>query len=238
MIRYLCNKYFLMKILLVAATQAETSPLLRLLVHSSGTTDNPQKFFYKGIDIDLLITGVGMTATAFFLGKFLSYAKYDIALNMGVAGSFDKKLRIGDVVNVIQERFPEMGAEDGESFLSLYELNLAGVDETPFSEGVLKNKSVFYNKVISGLPPVYGVTVNTIHGNEDSIRSVIKRCKADVETMEGAAFLYACLSENIPCIEIRAISNYIERRNRDSWNIPLAIENLSKKVIQILDSIS
>ena len=55
----------------------------------------------------------------------------------------------------------------------------------------------------------------------------------DIETMEGASFFYICARENIPFFAVRAISNRIETRNRDKWNIPLALEMLSKKLVEI-----
>jgi futalosine hydrolase len=41
--------------------------------------------------------------------------------------------------------------------------------------------------------------------------------------------------EYIPCIQLRAVSNYVEKRNKDAWNIPLAIENLNKQLIAIIN---
>ena len=33
--------------------------------------------------------------------------------------------------------------------------------------------------------------------------------------MEGAAFMYACLIQGVPFAQVRAVSNIVERRNRD-----------------------
>jgi futalosine hydrolase len=55
--------------------------------------------------------------------------------------------------------------------------------------------------------------------------------------MEGAAFFYVCSRENIPFLAIRAVSNKVEPRNREKWNIPLAIKNLSEKLGELFMSI-
>jgi futalosine hydrolase len=55
--------------------------------------------------------------------------------------------------------------------------------------------------------------------------------------MEGAAFMFVCELENIPYVQIRAVSNYVEKRNREAWNIPLAIVNLNKQVFEIIDQL-
>jgi futalosine hydrolase len=46
--------------------------------------------------------------------------------------------------------------------------------------------------------------------------------------MEGAAFIYASLSEGIPFIQIRAVSNYIEERDKTTWDLEKALKNLNK----------
>jgi len=55
-----------------------------------------------------------------------------------------------------------------------------------------------------------------------------------VESMEGAAFFYACLMAEVPFLEIRSISNFVEPRNRDAWDLPLAIGNLNQVLAEIL----
>jgi len=45
-----------------------------------------------------------------------------------------------------------------------------------------------------------------------------------------------CLRRNVPYHEIRAISNYVEPRNRQSWNLELACSNLATAVRGIIES--
>jgi futalosine hydrolase len=52
--------------------------------------------------------------------------------------------------------------------------------------------------------------------------------------MEGGAFLYACLSENIPCIQIRSISNYVAPRNSAEWDIKKAVQTLNKTLLDYI----
>jgi futalosine hydrolase len=52
--------------------------------------------------------------------------------------------------------------------------------------------------------------------------------------MEGAAFHYVCLTEKVPFLQLRAVSNYVGERNKKNWNIKLAIENLNKATIEVL----
>jgi futalosine hydrolase len=91
------------------------------------------------------------------------------------------------------------------------------------------------NTVLRRLPSVDGITVNTVHGNEQSIAAVVQRFRPQVESMEGAAFMYACLIHRLPCAEVRAVSNVVEKRNRSAWKIAEAIDGLGETALNILD---
>jgi futalosine hydrolase len=220
-----------MKILIVAATKFEMNPLLsQLEINSFAENSRIIKCTYKKLEIDCLITGVGMVATAFYTGKVLNDT-YDIALNMGICGTFNMNLDIGSVVNIYEDCIAELGAEDGNNFLTMEELKLEAVTKiSNIQQGEL-------NHIVELLPKVNAITVNKVHGNEKSIKSTFDRFHPMVESMEGAAFMFACDQEKISYVQIRAVSNLVEKRNRERWNIPLAIENLNKKIIEILDSI-
>jgi futalosine hydrolase len=213
-----------MKILLVSATEMEISPLLALF----GQTVPRMHFHFGKLELSTLITGVGMTATAYSLGRELS-SDYDFALNLGLAGSFHKGLQLGEVVHVVEDRFSELGAEDGEKFLSAQQLNIGIKD-------FFRNEKYPANNVLQSLPMVTGITVNTVHGEEKSIAAVYGRCHPYVESMEGAAFLMSCAASGVACAQVRAVSNYVERRDKAKWNIPLALSNLNQKIFEIIQA--
>ena len=218
-----------MKILIVSATKFEIDSLLSKMKSTNSIDGRLIHCKFKDLEIHFLITGVGMVATAYHTGKLLDET-YDVALNIGICGSFNRNLELGAVVNVCEDIFSELGAEDGPSFLTLEDLKLPGVSK-------IVNQSGALHSIIDSIPKVIGITVNTSHGNEESIKKVYDKFHPYVESMEGAAFMFACENENIPYVQIRAVSNYVEKRNRDAWNIPLAIENLNKQVLEILNNL-
>ncbi len=220
-----------MLIAIVSATPFEIVPLRSYLEkHFKEVTPN---YFRKDtLKIRLLITGVGMTQTAFSIGQFLVIEKPQLLLNVGIAGAFNRELSIGAVVNVISERFADLGVENADgSFVDVHELGLSAKDELPFKAGVLENEEGRKNPF---LPHASGLTVNKVHGSDASIKAIRAKYTVDVESMEGAAVFYACLIEQVPFLEIRSISNYVEARNKDNWNIPLAIDNLNEVVIEMI----
>jgi len=56
-----------------------------------------------------------------------------------------------------------------------------------------------------------------------------------VESMEGAAFMSTCLIHKVPFAQVRAVSNLVERRNRESWKMAEAIHNLAVAALRIVD---
>jgi len=152
----------------------------------------------------------------------LSKKAYDLVINMGVAGSFNSAIKIGDVVEVVEDDFSEIGFEDGNSF-------------SEFTNFRIENS--FKVNERTNLKKAKGITVNTVHGNEKTITEIISRLSPDVESMEGAACFMACKQFKIPCIQIRAISNKVEKRNKKNWNLDLAISNLNTEVEKIIDSL-
>ena len=183
----------------------------------------------------MLVTGVGMIPTAVYTSMLLSRQTYDAVINAGICGSFNRQFSLGEVLNVTNDSLPETGAEDGEHFLSLIDLQLIDQDEYPYEGGILKNHSVFESKLLSGLRLATGATVNRVLGSRQSIASFVATHNADIETMEGAAFIFACKVHNVRFIQIRSVSNYVEERDKTKWNIPMAMQNLNNLLIGLLN---
>ena len=202
-----------MKTLVVAATSAEIAPIDRALRARS--------------DIEVLVTGVGIVATAAHCSRRLAEARYTFALNLGLCGSFDRSLTPGTVVHVVADRLSELGAEDGDRFLAIESLPLP-------SDHVVENRAVPENAALAALPTVSGITVNTVHGDPATIAEVVARCRPQVESMEGAAFMYSCRLAGVPYAQVRAVSNVVERRNRAGWKISEAVDALAAAARGIL----
>ena len=225
-----------MRILVVTATTPEIEPFVAGLRYKSDGDSRITTYARAGHDVDVLTTGVGMVATAAWCSRVLARGEYDVALNLGVCGSFDRALAPGSVVHVVTDGLPELGAEDDEAFLTLEDLKLlAGGSQFPFHDGRLTNVTPPPNAVLSRLPAVHGITVNTVHGNDASIAAIVRRCDPQVETMEGAAFMYACLIHQRPFAQVRAVSNVVEKRNRGAWKLAEAIGALGETALGILD---
>lgn len=217
--------------LFVAATEFEILPLQNHLL-ANGETIAPNVFSIHGRIVALLVTGVGQAHTAYALGRVFATGTYDLVINAGVAGAFSPDFRLGEVVQVVTERFADLGVEERDGhFTDMWELGLIGHNQPPYQLGWLENPAPIDLPNISN---VRGLTVNTVHGEAKSIAKIRQKYPADIETMEGAALFFACLTSGVPFAQLRAVSNHVEPRNRDNWQLGLAIENLNKVLISLI----
>lgn len=224
-----------MKILFVTSTINEAEALRKV----DGLLPSGNDFIYGNLKISLLVTGIGAVPTAWYMMKWISEnGRPDVAINSGIAGSFRDYIHTGDVVMPVRDCFADYGIEDGDKIITLFEAGLSGSNDFPFREGWLTAENQLTEKLLPAIRPVKAITLGTASGSDETITELTGRFDPDIETMEGASFSYICIRENIPFFALRAISNRVERRNRKSWNIPLAIGNLSgklKEVFQLLE---
>lgn len=226
-----------MNLLIVSASSKEINLLKENLTLVQKRDSYFSEYIYGKTYIDFLVSGVGIASTSYQLGKFISKKKYDLIINLGIAGAFHKTLKLGQVVHVTSDIFSELGAENDTDFIPF---DLLPIDQQTQTRTAyrIENTNPIDSSVVNELQQVNGITVNTIHGNEKSIADAISLFSPDIESMEGAAFLYVCKEEQIKCAQIRAISNYVEKRNRNNWDVDLAIKNLTETALRLLNSIN
>ncbi|PBQ32487.1 futalosine hydrolase [Sphingobacteriaceae bacterium] len=212
------------KILIVGATQPEISPTIKYVLDVSKSEEED----LENLEVSFILTGVGMVNTAFTMGKLFGH-KFDVVINAGVAGSYVNH-KIGTVVNVTTDCFSELGAEDGDDFISILEMGLGDQN--------VEVSDLFKNTLTDKLEIVSGITVNTVNGNEKKIEQIKAYISPHVETMEGAAFIQCANALKWKAIQLRAISNQVEKRNKANWNMPLAIKNLNEFLIAFLKDLN
>jgi len=219
-----------MKILLGVATQPEIGPLVQYL-QATWQSGNASTFINGDTSVTICTTGVGMVATTYAVTKALQADSYDLAIQAGVGGTFDRNISLGTVVRIATEQYGDLGAEDHDAYLEMFDIGLIQKDEHPFTAGKLVAPVTEY---FSQLPIANGITVNTVSGSAPTVALRTARYGLPVESMEGAAFHYVCLQEHVPFVQIRGISNYVEPRNRAAWNMKDAIINLNDTLIDLL----
>jgi len=224
-----------MKILVTAATTLEIQPFLDYLYRQSKAI-NHAGFVLPNCHISILISGIGLMHAGYHLGRQLASARPDIAIQAGIGGCFHSSWELGKVVVVTTEQLGDLGAEDGEQFKDLFDIQLWQPGQPPFVNRELPN-TFGGLPAVPDLPQARGITVNTVSGNLRTIERLQQKYAPDVESMEGAAFHYACLLEQVPFLQLRSISNYVEVRDKSKWQIPLAVKHLNETLIKYIDHV-
>ena len=209
-------------ILIVAATAKEINPFIELT--RTGDINNA----------DILISGIGLTASTYHLAKQLALKKYDLVIQAGVAGSFDLKIPLGTVVAVKQDAIADQSVVELQKLKTLFDLKLVPQDQYPYKKGWLINPNQDVLKKIK-LKIVKGISVNQISTSKQMIKFYRDVFDPVTESMEGAALHYVCISENIPFVQIRSISNYIGERNKQKWDMNESITNLNEALVKIIN---
>jgi futalosine hydrolase len=220
-----------LRILVVTATTAEAETLKLI----PGIKSTQEGISFRNHEISTLVTGVGSIATAWAMTKrFSSGFKPDLAINAGIAGSFRDDLPAGEVVIPESDCFADAGIDTGKNFLTLAEAGLEDPDQYPFKGGRIIAENKYVKEATGLLRPVTAITVNTSTGSTETIKRLISKYNPDIETMEGATFFYICSREEIPFLALRSISNRVEPRNREKWDIRLALNKLQIQLMEVL----
>lgn len=208
---------------------------MHILLVSATASEQPELQVPQGIHLERLVHGCGLMESTFHLSKALNNP-FDWVIQVGLAGTYTSALSLGQTVIVDTEQLGDTGAEEQNGTpLSLYDLGLANPNTFPFTNGLLPNPhQAFFPK---NLQMVRGLTVNQSSGSAANV-AYRKAKGAYIETMEGAAFHYVALQAKCKFIQMRGISNWVEPRNRDAWQIPQAMMNLKKEVQVFINSMA
>jgi futalosine hydrolase len=214
-----------MNCLVIAATPIEIRPLLEKLKEGNIPISN-------SIQLDVLITGIGLLATSYSLQKQIQLKRPDLIIQAGVGGCFDKKMKLGRVFIIKKEAIADQSVVELNALKTLFDLDLVPANQPPYQKGWLVNPHSILKKL--RLPKVTGISVNEITTQPQKVRFYKKQFNPLIESMEGAALHYVALLEDIPFIQLRSTSNYIAERNKKNWNMPAAIHSLNQSLLNLL----
>jgi futalosine hydrolase len=210
--------------LFVIPTLTEATPL----IETAGFRQIAEAGYFEipGTETHLLIAGIGIVPVIYNLTRHFSRNRYDRVIHGGIAGSYFLPLQPGEVVQVVRDTFVDVGIDHGGIFRWIFHEKLWNPEEKPFRHGwieVPEEKSL-------RLETVSGITVDLVTAGPERKARLAEKFNPQLESMEGAAVLYVCGREDIPAIQIRAISNYVGVRDRFSWKTEEAITALTKVI--------
>lgn len=78
------------------------------------------------------------------------------------------------------------------------------------------------------------VTVSTCSGTDQAAQSMVERTGGICENMEGAAVAQICRLYEVPFLELRGISNQVENRDLERWDLPAGSRIAQKALMAYL----
>lgn len=206
-----------MGVLIIAATELEIAPFLSM----------------AGAELECMVYGIGSGSTSYHLTKVLCKRSFDMVIQTGIAGSYSSILKLGEPVVVVQDRYADLGIEENGCFIPLEKMGFTSFNKHPFYQGQLINP---WAEKATNLKAslVSGATVNLVHDDTVRIQKLVDQFHPQIETMEGAAFHQVCIMEDIPFLQIRGISNVVGVRDKNLWQLDLAIQNTKPIVEDVL----
>lgn len=189
--------------------------------------------------------GVGKVNAAAATAVLIERHQPRLVINTGCAGAYPGRgLAIGDLAVASAEILGDEGALTSQGWLGLREMKLPCLvqgtrryyNEIPLSWHVSERAVQLAD--YCGIPLARGrfVTLSTCSGTPLKGEELVHRFGALAENMEGGAVALVCLRYGIDCLEIRGISNLVEERNLENWDIPRAVEAAQRFVLKYLEN--
>ncbi len=215
-----------MNCLLVAATVLEIGPFLEKIPATER----------EKMDLDVLITGVGLTATAYSLAAQLGSKRPALIIQAGIAGCFRQDIALGSVFGVARDVIADQGVFESGNWISTSDMGFTPADLPPYKDGWLVNRNTS-NIQLNDYVLVDAVSVNQVSSSREMIGAINHKYSPVLESMEGAALHYTAILEDIPFMQIRSISNYVGERDKKKWDLKNAVINLNKELLHLLPTL-
>ncbi len=224
-------------LLLITATALEAAPLKDELENLT-ELDFPLGELYRGRlsrvgPVYLAHLGVAKVNTAAGLALAIAKLQPRAVIQFGIGGAYiGSFLSVGMLAVAKREIHIDTGLKT-ENWQDMAQLGFP----------LLKKKQTYHNvfptdaSLSKALARVTGATIctfgssETVTGNFADAQALQQRFDLSIESMEGAAAAQVCLALDTPFAELRAVSNIVGERNKQAWNIPLAVRAANEALL-------
>ncbi len=187
------------------------------------TPTKRESTFFIQSGLRVIHCGVGMAECAAATAQLLATEKPDLVILAGVAGTYTGDIEVGETVVVASETVADMGRYSGKAADCFGECGEGRF--TPLFQVTYKAPVV-----PEGFKAVRSNTVNMAGG----VCAVSAPFEAEIENMEGAAFLAICEKMGVPAMEVRTISNRVGQCIRGE-NMEMAANRLALALEEIVN---
>ncbi len=187
--------------------------------------------------------GVGKANASAATAALLERYQPRLVITTGCCGAYpDSGLMVGDLAMATDEVFGDEGVLTNQGWLGLKEMGIPLLKQAaatcfnsiPLSASEREKADAVANTHQLHLRQGVFVTVSSCSGTRQGGVELSGRYQAICENMEGAAIALTALRYNVPCLEIRGVSNLVEDRDMSRWDIKRAVEAAQQFVLKLL----
>ncbi len=230
-------------ILLMAATGPEADPIAARMSGVRRET-HVGKALLEGLLggqlCRLVVSGIGPVNAAQALTRELEAQRPALVLQFGIAGAYvPAGIGVGAVVCATEEIYGDLGVLTPDGWRSVEETGFPTVPGDPplYNRFALDPGLVARTAEAAAAatgPFLTGSQSTGVQAVGDALHA---RTGAVCENMEGAAAAHVCALYDVPFLEVRAISNLVEDRDRSRWKMAAALDALHVAVCSIVGTI-
>jgi futalosine hydrolase len=190
-----------------------------------------------------LVTGVGPVETTLRLTRFLSECEeqFDAVIQFGIGGTYIipdqsrlQQPKLLDICLAEQEVLGDFGICLDDSIMNM-DSSLTGEIVYHMDAVLLKKSRIVLDRLGVTYHTGNFITVNGATGTTTRGKMLQSRWNGICENMEGAAVARVCPEFNLPCVELRCISNYVEDRDTTTWRLQEACQKAAHTAIQLTE---
>lgn len=185
--------------------------------------------------VQFLVAGVGLVETTYNLTTYLTnHPEISRVINVGIAGGFaTENIKILDVCLATSETIADLGICFDTSLAPLDQSFLVNGNDYPCENRLFDqfNRWLVSEKQVACQGPF--LSVNGASGTL-ARGKMLNRNHAICENMEGAGVARVCHGFNLDWLEVRAVANLVEDRDRATWRIEPAIKKYAGIVASFL----
>ncbi len=202
-----------------------------------------------GKQVVIFETGIGKVNAGH--GTTLAIERYspDLIINCGAGGAYPGcSIGKGDVAIADKEIYGDEGVLSDDGFRGMREIGIPlftdGAKEY-FNEFPVDSKAA--DRAVEILSQTNDapfqckrgnfITLSSCTGVDERAYRYKERFDALCENMEGAAVAHVCAIYKTPFLEVRGVSNIVEKRDKKKWDIGLAVTNCQKAVTEIISGL-
>jgi futalosine hydrolase len=198
--------------------------------------------FFAGSTVRLVETGIGAVNTTQALTCVLEFQRPQLVLQLGVGGAYvGAGLAIGDLAMASAEVYGDIGVRTVEGWKPATTIGIPllsqGTDyfnHFPVDSEIVDRAEKILRTGARRITTGPFVTVQECSGTATLGAERRDRFEAICENMEGAPAAHVSRLYGVPFLELRGISNLVEDRRTEDWDLPLAAANAQEAGMELL----